>query len=290
MHNPLQPAYHVLAPAQAGSRWPNSMGGAGSEFKRAMSRVGLRSTDKAPSIVGASDHQRSAKAARVEAALFVADGALSLRRLSQIALLADDREAQEIVDQLNNSYDEDKSAFRIERVATGYRLLTRAVFSRWLSKIHQRQSELKLSPPAMETLTIVAYRQPITRADVEQIRGVQCSEMLKQLMERGMVRIVGEDDSLGRPYLYGTTRQFFEIFGLTNLNDLPMADELRRVDSPVDPEPEEEIVDPSLAEEETDDEDLDDAEIDEEEFDDDDEEEDLYDDDYDDEDYEDEAA
>ena len=80
----------------------------------------------------------------------------------------------------------------------------------------------------METLTIVAYRQPITRADVEAVRGVQSSEMLKQLLERKLIRVAGEDDSLGRPYLYGTTRQFLEVFGMHSLDDLPMADKLRQ--------------------------------------------------------------
>jgi segregation and condensation protein B len=80
----------------------------------------------------------------------------------------------------------------------------------------------------METLTIVAFQQPFTRADIEAVRGVQCSEMLKQLMERGLVRICGEEDSLGRPYLYDTTKKFLELFGLRSLDELPMASSLRR--------------------------------------------------------------
>jgi segregation and condensation protein B len=125
-------------------------------------------------------------------------------------------------------YDNHHSSFRIEQVAAGYQLLTRAPFSRWLSKLHQRQAELKLTPPALETLAIVAYRQPIIRADIEAIRGVGCTEMLKQLMDRELVRIGGADDSLGRPHLYETTRNFLEIFGLKNLDDLPMAERLRK--------------------------------------------------------------
>src|SRR5712692_6884887 len=81
--------------------------------------------------------------------------------------------------------------------------------------------------PARETLAIVAYRQPIMRADVEAIRGVQVSEVLRQLMEKGLVRIAGRDDSLGRPVLYGTTRKFLQVFGLKGLRDLPLAEELR---------------------------------------------------------------
>ncbi|MFG0332140.1 MAG: SMC-Scp complex subunit ScpB, partial [Maioricimonas sp. JB049] len=171
--------------------------------------------------------------ARLEAALFVADQALSPRKLSQFASLASAAEVRQLVEQLNAAYDLSGSTFRVENVATGYRLLTDARFAPWLDRLHQRQEKQKLSPPAMETLSIVAYRQPITRADIEAIRGVQTAEILKQLMERGLVRIAGEDDSLGRPYLYGTTRLFLEVFGLRSLNELPMSERLR----PARPEP-----------------------------------------------------
>jgi len=183
------------------------------------------------SLDGASGFHRTPKLSRVEAALFVADGALSPRRLVQAATLADTDEARNLVTQLNEIYDASGSAYRIERVATGYQMLTLPVFATWLNTLHERKAELRLSPPAMETLTIVAYRQPITRADVEAIRGVQSAEIIKHLMERGLVRIGGEDDSLGRPYLYVTTRKFLELFGLRSLNDLPMADRLRRTDA-----------------------------------------------------------
>ncbi len=171
--------------------------------------------------------RRTKKMARLEAVLLVAEGALSTRKLAQFATLADTAEVRALIERLNAAYEAVHGAFRVERVATGYQLLTRPELSFWLDKIHHRQDELKLSSPALETLTIVAYHAPITRADVEAIRGVQCAEMLKQLMERGLVRISGEDDSLGRPYLYDTTRRFLELFGLRSLDDLPMADRLR---------------------------------------------------------------
>ncbi len=171
--------------------------------------------------------RRTQKMARLEAALLVANGALSTRKLANVAILADTTEALTLIDQLNVAYDQSRSAFRIERVASGYQLLTRPKFAPWLDRLHERQTRLKLSAPAMETLAIIAYRQPITRADVEAVRGVASTEMLKQLMERNLVRITGEDDSLGRPYLYGTTRHFLEHFGLRNTSDLPMADQLR---------------------------------------------------------------
>lgn len=176
--------------------------------------------------------RRSAKMARLEAVLLVSDQALSLRKLAQLATLADAAEAQLLVKQLNAAYDKVGSAFRVEQVATGCRLMTRPQFAMWLDKLHQRQAELKLSPPMLETLTIVAYRQPITRAEIEKIRGVQAAEMLKQLMERGLVRIGGEEDSLGRPFLYETTRRFLESYGLKDLDDLPQSEKLRRARDP----------------------------------------------------------
>ena len=166
--------------------------------------------------------------ARIEAVLLVSDVALSAKRLAQLATLADVSEAKQLIEKLNLAYDLDRSAFRIEPVASGFRLLTRPVYSFWLGKLHQRQAELRLTPPALETLAIVAYRQPITRADIEKVRRVNCTDMLKHLMDRSLVRIGGEDDSLGRPFLYETTRQFLELFGLRSLDALPMAESLRK--------------------------------------------------------------
>jgi segregation and condensation protein B len=171
---------------------------------------------------------RTPKMARVEAVLLVSDAALSTRKLVQLATLADVAEAKSLMERLNAAYDRSDSPFRIERIAAGFQLLTRPEYARWLGTLHQRQSELKLTPPAMETLTILAYRQPMTRADLEAIRGVQCTDILKMLMERGLVRIAGEEETLGRPYLYETTRKFLELFGLQSLNELPQAGELRK--------------------------------------------------------------
>ena len=171
--------------------------------------------------------QRNSKQSRLEAVLFVAEGALSLRKIAHFATLIDHDEAERLIEQLNEMYDAKGSSFRIERVAAGYQMMTRPEFAPWLNKLHFRQSEIKLSPPAMETLTIIAYRQPITRAEVEAIRGVHSTEMLKHLMERSLARIAGQEETLGRPYLYETTKMFLELFGLRNLKDLPFADELR---------------------------------------------------------------
>jgi len=173
-------------------------------------------------------NQRSPALQRLEAALFVADGSLTARKLMQFAAVPDAVAIPAMIETLNLAYEAGGSAFRIERLATGYQLMTRPIFARWLDKIHERQARLKLSPVAMETLTIIAYRQPLTRADLEETRGVQSTEILKQLMDRGLVKITGEHDSLGRPYLYGTTRLFLESFGVRSLDEMPMANELRK--------------------------------------------------------------
>lgn len=171
---------------------------------------------------------RSTRLARLEAALLISEGASPAKKLAQVARLIDVREVQQLIQILNEGYDRTRSAFRIEQTAAGYVLMTRASLSPWLDRLHNRQAEMKLSAPMMETLTIVAYQQPVTRADVEAIRGVQSAEMIRQLMDRGLVRIGGEDDSLGRPFLYETTRQFLSMFGLRKLEDLPNYESLRR--------------------------------------------------------------
>lgn len=165
--------------------------------------------------------------AQVEAALFAADEPLTPRRLASAAGLVDVAEARRLVKALRQRYETDDSAFQVEEIAGGYQLLTRPEFHPWLVRLRRPGKDLRLSPPARETLAIVAYRQPITRADIEGIRGVQCSEVLQLLMEKGLIRIAGRHDSLGRPILYGTTKSFLQIFGLKGLRDLPKTEQLR---------------------------------------------------------------
>ncbi len=181
---------------------------------------------------------RSHRLARLEAALLISNTAASPRRLAQLARLIDTNEVRQLIQILNDSYERERSAFRIESTAGGYQMMTRPQLAPWLDRLHQRQDQMKLTPPAMETLTIIAYQQPVTRADVEAIRGVQATDMIKQLIDRGLVKIGGEDDSLGRPFLYITTRQFLNMFGLQKLEDLPNYDGLKRKSaSPFETEP-----------------------------------------------------
>lgn len=163
--------------------------------------------------------------ARVEAVLFLAREALSLRRIAQIANLVDATEARTLLEQLSRRYAQRGRSFQIENVAGGYRMLTRPQFAPWLVKIGEfcdsQAGPLKLTPPALDTLTVVAYRQPVLRAEVEAIRGVGCGELLRQLIERDLLRIVGRSEELGRPLAYGTTKRFLQLFGLKSLKDLP---------------------------------------------------------------------
>ncbi len=176
----------------------------------------------------ASDPVTAAEiAATVEAILFSTDTPLPAAKILQVAELSSKRDVTDAIDILNDRYEDSGSAFRIEMIAGGYRLQTLEAYHQVLSRLFKAKSESKLSQPAMETLSIVAYRQPVLRADIEAIRGVACGEVLRKLMEKMLIKIVGRAEVIGRPMLYGTTRRFLEVFGLASLNDLPRADELR---------------------------------------------------------------
>lgn len=168
---------------------------------------------------------------RLEATLFLSRLPLSSRKLAQLAALADGTKARTLVQALNRRYDANGTAFHVEEVAGGFQLMTRSKFAPWLRRLHAAATEVRLSPPAMETLAVVAYRQPVLRAEIEAIRGVQSGEVLRQLMERDLVRIAGRSEELGRPFLYGTTKRFLQAFGLRHLDELPRAGALRTHDA-----------------------------------------------------------
>ncbi len=172
---------------------------------------------------------RAVRMARLEAVLLIAREPLPTRRLAQLASLADGTEARTLVRQLGKLYDQQGTAFCVEEMAGGFQLMTRPQFAGWLRRLFEQPDVARLSTPAMETLSVVAYRQPVMRADIEAIRGVGCGEILRQLMERDLVKISGRSEELGRPFLYGTSRQFLLAFGLRHLDELPRAEQLRGV-------------------------------------------------------------
>lgn len=168
---------------------------------------------------------------RLEAVLLVAREPLALRKLAQLANLTDGTEVRTLIAELRARYDKRGCAFQVEQVAGGYQLLTRPKFAHWLRPLAGAEEEIRLSPPALETLAVVAYRQPVLRAEVEAVRGVGCGEILRLLMDRDLLRIVGRSEELGRPLWYGTTKRFLEAFGLSHLDELPWAAQMRRKNS-----------------------------------------------------------
>lgn len=162
----------------------------------------------------------------VEAILFAANEPVSIRKLCEIIENTDTKQIREIIESLRQDYDSQNRAFQIEDIADGFQILTRAEYYDWVAKLWKKSGDNKLSQAALETLSIIAYKQPIMRADIEAIRGVQSGQMIRTLIEKKLVRIVGREEVLGRPLLYGTTKYFLEQFGLKSIKDLPRTGEL----------------------------------------------------------------
>jgi len=162
-----------------------------------------------------------------EAVLFASDEPLSAERLADIVGTSV-KQIRRHIKNLNDKYQANNNAFRIEQIAGGYQMLTLSPYNHWLKKLLRVRSDSKLSPAALETLAIIAYKQPVIRADIESIRGVAVGEITRSLMYKGLVKIVGRAEVLGRPMLYGTTKKFLEIFGLNTLKDLPKIEELKK--------------------------------------------------------------
>ena len=162
----------------------------------------------------------------VESLIFAAEEPITLRKLVDIVGDIDSAQVLEAVAQLKNDYDTQGRSFQIEEIAGGYQLFTKPEYYEWIAKLRKKSGETKLSQAALETLAIIAYKQPILRADLESIRGVQSGQIIRLLMEKDLVKVVGRDESLGHPLLYGTTKRFLEYFGLKDLKDLPNIEEL----------------------------------------------------------------
>ena len=141
-------------------------------------------------------------------------------------------EIDEVIEKLNKGYDRKKSPYLIQERSTGWRIYTRIDYASYIRELFPDQKPTRLSAPALETLAIVAYRQPITKAAIEAVRGVNVDGVLQSLIERGLVSIAGRSDLPGKPFLYETSRNFLEHFGIKDVEDLPNSAELRSVDLP----------------------------------------------------------
>lgn len=182
--------------------------------------------------------ERSEQLRIVEALVVGAPDPLPAARIAAIVPGLDASDVRRCVDELNAVYEEQARAFEIWEVAGGFQLRTRPVYAGYLQQL-AKDRPLRLSRAALETLAVIAYKQPATRAEVEHVRGVDVGAVLRGLVERHLVRVAGHREVPGRPILYGTTRRFLEIFGLASLKDLPTLRELQELVPPeVDDAPE----------------------------------------------------
>ncbi len=182
----------------------------------------------------------------VEALLFATPKPLSVRQILQILpkgnagapqSLSDLQEVDEarlvaLIQEIQASLESAGHGFILQEVAGGYRYSTRPETASWVRLLHDETKPSRLSQPALETLSIIAYRQPISRADIEAVRGVAVDGVVATLLERRLIKLAGRSEAPGKPLLYETTPEFLETFGLKNLQELPNADELRRIPIP----------------------------------------------------------
>ena len=160
----------------------------------------------------------------LEAILFAASEPISVEQFQAVLPELDKRAIRRELDELRQDYQEMKRSFRLVEIANGYQICTRPQYAEWIQKFYTRQVRVTLSPSALETLAIVAYKQPITRADVAALRGVNSDSVLNSLLEKGLVRIAGR--KAGRSLLFSTTDDFLQQFGLKDASELPSLDEI----------------------------------------------------------------
>jgi len=164
----------------------------------------------------------------IEAILISTEEAITIDRIQQVLGDVEPKRIREQIEVLKREYSQDNRSFRIDKVAGGYQITTREEFAPYLKKLYKVERVERLSRPSLETLAIIAYKQPVTRLDIESIRGVNVDGLLKGLLEKGLIQIKGRKDIVGRPYLYGTSNLFLKYFGLNSLDDLPDIEEFKK--------------------------------------------------------------
>ena len=179
------------------------------------------------------DHQLKAA---IEAVLFIAGNPMTLDKLHALFEEATKEQIELQINALKQDYNDRNAGIMLADVAGGYQLATRPENASWIRKFRSVKISSRLSRPALETLAIVAYKQPITRSEVEEIRGVNIGGIIRNLMERRLIKIVGKKDVPGKPMLYGTTMEFLQYFGLKDLSALPTLKEFQEL------EPSEEVM------------------------------------------------
>lgn len=171
----------------------------------------------------------------IEALIFASDEPISSEKIRAIIVENegqvefDEATVDDFVDKLNDTYEANGLSFRIEMLAGGYTFVTQPKFHYWLSIFQHQNAYRKLSQSAVETLAIIAYRQPITKPEIDQIRGVDSGYIIRQLMEKALIEVSGRADSPGKPLLYKTSRHFLKHFGLNSVNELPKPREIEEI-------------------------------------------------------------
>lgn len=163
----------------------------------------------------------------LEAILFLSGEPVALSAIRDVIDLPES-EIKRLMDELINEYREKKGGLNIVEIANGYQMVTNPEYAEWVKRFKSAQLSSRLSMPALETLAIIAYKQPIIRAEVEQLRGVNSDSAIRTLLDKRLIKVIGRKEAPGRPFLYGTTREFLEYFGLKDLTELPTLKDLVR--------------------------------------------------------------
>ncbi len=165
----------------------------------------------------------------VEALIFASDSPISENRIKNVITELDTGQIHEIVDELNHEYDQNEHAFNIVRLAGGYQFVTRSEYATYIKQYYKGRSKSRLSRAALETLAIIAFKQPISRPEIDSIRGVNSDGVVKNLLERNLIHISGRSESIGRALLYSTTSEFLQYFGVYDIADLPKPREIEEL-------------------------------------------------------------
>lgn len=172
----------------------------------------------------------------IESLLFVAESPLLIEQIKNILDHLETHRIRDLLGELKKEYQDSCRGIRVVEIAGGFQMVTNPDFSTHLKKYYKQKHKEHLSSPALETLAIVAYKQPVTRLDIESIRGVNVDGVIRHLLEKGLIRIIGRKEVIGRPFVYGTTKQFLEYFGLNSLEELPKMEEFSSLVPRVDKE------------------------------------------------------
>ncbi|MBD3181736.1 SMC-Scp complex subunit ScpB [Candidatus Poribacteria bacterium] len=173
--------------------------------------------------------QQSEAKSVIEAVIFAADRPVTAGQLVSIMVDMDNESIIQLINELKQDYDREGRSFQIVEIANGYQIRTRDKYAPWIKSFYTTEISSRLSISALEALAIIAYRQPATRAEVEEIRGVNSDSVLRTLQERNLIEVIGRKQAPGKPMIYGTTEDFLMHFGLKDLSELPSIDEIERM-------------------------------------------------------------